>query len=77
MSTVSSPLQELLAAEEQRWLQEKETDILTPFLIRLDNTETLSADEARQLHKDCLAEFKQGLEEQANLVQECYKKVQN
>ncbi|XP_038579649.1 dynein regulatory complex subunit 7 [Micropterus salmoides] len=65
---------ERLAAEEQRWLQEKEKDILAPLLIRLNNAETLSAEDAKQLHQDCLAEFKQRLVEHANLIQERYEK---
>ncbi|XP_071314856.1 dynein regulatory complex subunit 7 isoform X2 [Trachinotus anak] len=65
---------EHLALEEQRWLQEKEMDILVPFLIRLDNTETLSTEDAKQLHQDCLTEFKHRLVEQANLIQERYEK---
>ncbi|KAI3357891.1 hypothetical protein L3Q82_016273 [Scortum barcoo] len=68
---------ERVAAEEQRWLQEKEKDILAPFLIQLDNPETLSAEAAKQLHQDCLAEFKQRLVEHANLIQErCEKETQ-
>ncbi|XP_073325702.1 dynein regulatory complex subunit 7 [Pagrus major] len=65
---------ERLAAEEQRWLREKEKDILAPLLIRLGNAETLSAEDAKQLHQDCLAEFKQRLVEHANLIQERYEK---
>lgn len=69
-------LQERVAEEEERWLQEKEKDILAPLLIRLDNAEILSAKDAKQLHQDCLAEFKQRLVEHANLIQERYEKVQ-
>ncbi|XP_070825277.1 dynein regulatory complex subunit 7 [Chaetodon trifascialis] len=65
---------ERLAAEEQRWLQEKEKDILAPLLIRLHDAETLSAEDARQLHRDCLAEFKLRLVEHANLIQGRYEK---
>ncbi|XP_035512918.1 dynein regulatory complex subunit 7 [Morone saxatilis] len=65
---------ERLAVEEQKWLQEKEKDILAPLLIRLDNTETLRAEDARQIYQDCLAEFKERLVEQANLIQERYEK---
>ncbi|XP_074500922.1 dynein regulatory complex subunit 7 [Sebastes fasciatus] len=65
---------ESLAAEEQMWLQEKEKDLLAALLIRLDITETLSAEDAKQLHHDCLAEYKQRLVEQANLSQERYEK---
>ncbi|XP_026188543.1 dynein regulatory complex subunit 7 isoform X2 [Mastacembelus armatus] len=61
---------ERVAMEEQRWLQEKEKDTLAPFLIRLDDGETLSTEDAKQLHQDCLAEFKQRLVEHANLIQE-------
>ncbi|XP_040009242.1 dynein regulatory complex subunit 7 [Xiphias gladius] len=63
-----------LAVEEQRWLQEKEKDILAPLLIRLDNAETLSAEDAKQLHQRCLVEFKQRMVEHANLIQERYEK---
>lgn len=63
--------------EEQRWQQEKEKDILAPILIRLDNTQTLSVEDAKQLHRDCLAEFKQRLVEHANLIRERYDKVQH
>nr|XP_020470660.1 dynein regulatory complex subunit 7 [Monopterus albus] len=60
---------ERLAAEDQRWLQEKEKDILAPFMIRLD-CEIISAENAKQLHRDCLAEFKQRVVDHANLIQE-------
>ncbi|XP_029361832.1 dynein regulatory complex subunit 7 isoform X2 [Echeneis naucrates] len=63
---------ELLALEEQKWLQEE--DVLTPILIRLDNPETLSNEDAKQLYHDCMAEFKNRLVEQANLMQERYAK---
>lgn len=61
--------------EEQRWLQEKMRDNLAPFLIRLSNAETLSAEDAKQLHRDCLSECRQSLVDQANLIQERYEKV--
>uniref|UniRef100_A0A8D3AZF0 Coiled-coil domain-containing protein 135 n=1 Tax=Scophthalmus maximus TaxID=52904 RepID=A0A8D3AZF0_SCOMX len=67
-------IMERLAVEEQRWQQEKEKDILAPILIRLDNTQTLSVEDAKQLHRDCLAEFKQRLVEHANLIRERYDK---
>uniref|UniRef100_A0A4W6G732 Coiled-coil domain-containing protein 135 n=1 Tax=Lates calcarifer TaxID=8187 RepID=A0A4W6G732_LATCA len=69
-----SKKEERVAEEEERWLQEKEKDILAPLLIRLDNAEILSAKDAKQLHQDCLAEFKQRLVEHANLIQERYEK---
>ncbi|XP_059188538.1 dynein regulatory complex subunit 7 [Centropristis striata] len=70
-----SKRQEMLrrAVEEQRWLQEKEKDLLAPLLIR-HGPEPLSAQQAEQLHRDCLAEFKQRLTEQADLIQERYEK---
>lgn len=69
--------QERVAAEEQRWLQGKDSDILAPYLIRLDHAETLSVKDAKQLHHDCLAEFKQRLVEHADLIQERYEKVRH
>ncbi|KAF3689420.1 Dynein regulatory complex subunit 7 [Channa argus] len=63
-----------LALEEQRWLEEQEKDILAAFLIRMDNKVTFSTEDAKKLHQDCLAEYKQLLVEQANLIQERYEK---
>ncbi|XP_047196321.1 dynein regulatory complex subunit 7 isoform X3 [Hippoglossus stenolepis] len=60
------------AAEEQSWLHENEKDILAPLLMRLDITDPLSADDAKELHQECLSEFKQKLVEDANLIQERY-----
>ncbi|XP_060929995.1 dynein regulatory complex subunit 7 [Limanda limanda] len=60
------------AAEEQSWLHENEKDILAPLLMRLDFTDPLSADDAKELHQECLSEFKQKLVEDANLIQERY-----
>ncbi|XP_010783219.1 coiled-coil domain-containing protein lobo homolog [Notothenia coriiceps] len=65
---------ERLDAEERRWIQEKEKDVLAPLLLRLNDTETLSAGDAKQIHQDCLSGFKQRLVEQANLIQERYEK---
>ncbi|XP_068588230.1 dynein regulatory complex subunit 7 [Cebidichthys violaceus] len=62
------------AEEDQSWLQERKKDILAPLLIRLDNAETLSAKDAKQLYHDCLAECKQRLVEKANLIQKHYDK---
>lgn len=67
--------QERLVTERQRWLQEKDSDILAPFLIRLNHEETLSAEDAKRLHHDCVTEFKQRLVEHGNLIQERYEKV--
>ncbi|KAM9785952.1 dynein regulatory complex subunit 7 [Neosynchiropus ocellatus] len=60
------------AAEELRLLQEKKIDILAPFLARLSNPENLNEVIAQQLYEDCLAEFKERLVAQANLIQERY-----
>lgn len=70
-------LQKCLAEEEQRFLQEKEKDILAVLLIQLDKSDTLSPDDAKQLHQDCLTIFKQKLVEHANLIQERCKKVEH
>ncbi|XP_041655972.1 dynein regulatory complex subunit 7 [Cheilinus undulatus] len=66
---------ERLAAEEQRWLQQQENDILAPFLIKLNNPTTLTCSEAQQLHQECLTDLQERLVEQANLIQERYEKV--
>uniref|UniRef100_A0A3B4XAS7 Dynein regulatory complex subunit 7 n=1 Tax=Seriola lalandi dorsalis TaxID=1841481 RepID=A0A3B4XAS7_SERLL len=68
-------LQERQALEEQRWLQEREKDILAVILIQLDKAGTLSAEDAKQLHQECLTTFKQKLLEHADLIQERYEKV--
>ncbi|KAK2850901.1 hypothetical protein Q5P01_007177 [Channa striata] len=60
--------------ERKWWLQEKEKDILAAFLIRLGNVVTFSAEDAKKLHQDCLADYKQRLVEQANRIQERYEK---
>lgn len=56
-------------------MQEKDSDILAPFLIRLNHTGTLSIEDAKRLHRDCVTEFKQRLVEHGNLIQERYEKV--
>lgn len=61
--------------EEQLWLEEKEADILTPLLIRRDQSQPLSTVDAEQLHQDCLKEFKLRQAAHANLIQERYAKV--
>lgn len=62
--------------EEQLWLEEKEADILTPLLIRRDQSQPLSTVDAEQLHQDCLNEFKLRQAAHANLIQERYAKVE-
>lgn len=61
--------------EEQLWLEEKEADILTPLLIRRDQSQPLSAVDAQQLHQDCLNEFKLRQAAHADLIQERYAMV--
>ncbi|XP_072222491.1 dynein regulatory complex subunit 7 [Leuresthes tenuis] len=63
---------EIMAAEEERWLQEQEKDVMAPLLIRLGNPEVLSPEEAEQLYESCLSEFRDRLEEQTNLLQQRY-----
>ncbi|XP_068196624.1 dynein regulatory complex subunit 7 [Antennarius striatus] len=65
---------ERMAAEEQRWMREKEEDILAPFLIRLDVAEILTIKDAKQLYQNCLDDFKKGLEKRRSLIQERYDK---
>lgn len=76
MCVFVSSTQERLAVEEQLWLEEKEADILTPLLIRRDQSQPLSTVDAEQLHQDCLNEFKLRQAAHANLIQERYAKVQ-
>jgi len=64
-----------MAAEEERWLQEQEKDVMAPLLIRLGNPEVLSPEEAQQLYESCLSEFRDRLEEQTNLLQRRYEMV--
>ncbi|XP_061549769.1 dynein regulatory complex subunit 7 [Phycodurus eques] len=61
---------ERVAAEEQQWLQEKEHDFLAPFLIGLYDIEIVSADDAQRLFDDSLADFKQQMIAQSELIQE-------
>ncbi|XP_037336465.2 dynein regulatory complex subunit 7 [Pungitius pungitius] len=58
------------AEEERRWLQERKKDILAPLLIRLGDPEALSAEDARRLYLECLAESKCRLVEKAELIQQ-------
>ncbi|XP_068598878.1 dynein regulatory complex subunit 7 [Brachionichthys hirsutus] len=65
---------ERLTAEEEKWLQEKEKDILAPFLQQLDGNKTLSGKDAKKLYQDCLEDFRKGLEKHCGLIQERYDK---
>lgn len=67
--------QERLPAKEQRRQQEEENDILAPYLNRLGNPETLSAEDAKKLFHECLSEFTLRQVEDASRIQERYEKV--
>ncbi|KAL7862681.1 hypothetical protein SRHO_G00116650 [Serrasalmus rhombeus] len=58
-----------LAEEELLRKEEKELDVLAPFLARLGDPESLTQQEVLQLRTDCLAELKQRLIDRANLIQ--------
>ncbi|KAM8863100.1 dynein regulatory complex subunit 7 isoform 3-T3 [Spinachia spinachia] len=58
------------AEEEEWWLQERKKDILAPLLIRLGDPQALSAEDARRLYLECLAESKWRLVEKAELIQQ-------
>ncbi|XP_022052450.2 dynein regulatory complex subunit 7 isoform X4 [Acanthochromis polyacanthus] len=66
---------EHLAAEHERWLQEQKKDVLAPFLIQLDKRDDLSPEDATKIYQDCLAEMRNRLVTQANLIQKRYEKV--
>ncbi|XP_077410404.1 dynein regulatory complex subunit 7 isoform X2 [Vanacampus margaritifer] len=68
---------ERVAAEEQRWLQEKENDFLAPFLSRLCDIEIVSADDAQRLYGDSLMNFKKCMVTQAQLIQERHDQATN
>ncbi|XP_077457123.1 dynein regulatory complex subunit 7 isoform X1 [Stigmatopora argus] len=61
---------ERVAAEEQRWLQEKDTDFLAPFLNRLSGIEITNAEDAQRLYEDSLASFQGQMNAQTRLIQE-------
>ncbi|XP_072519343.1 dynein regulatory complex subunit 7 isoform X2 [Salminus brasiliensis] len=60
---------ERLAKEELLRKDEKELDVLAPFLAQLGDPESLTRQQAQQLRADCLAELKQRLIDRANLLQ--------
>ncbi|XP_034551033.1 dynein regulatory complex subunit 7 isoform X2 [Notolabrus celidotus] len=74
---VRSQKQELerVAAEEQKWFQERRDDVLASLLIDLDQTKTLDKKQAKELYQKCLSNFKERMVEQANLIQERCNKV--
>ncbi|XP_029464781.1 dynein regulatory complex subunit 7 [Rhinatrema bivittatum] len=64
-----------LALQEERLRQaEQELDYLAPFLARMGNPEKLVKWQALQLKDDCLADFKQRLINQANIIQARFEK---
>ncbi|KAI4893378.1 hypothetical protein NFI96_022502 [Prochilodus magdalenae] len=65
---------ERLAKEELLRKEEKELDVLSPFLARLGDPESLTRQQALQLRADCLAELKQRLIDRANLIQARFEK---
>lgn len=58
-----------MAKEKQQRQKEKELDLLAPFQARLGHPEALTHQEALQLKTDCLAEFKQQLNNKTSLIQ--------
>ncbi|KAL7885365.1 hypothetical protein AOLI_G00056600 [Acnodon oligacanthus] len=65
---------ERLAEEELLQKEEKELDVLAPFLAQLGDPESLTQQQALQLRTDCLAELKQRLIDRANLIQARFEK---
>uniref|UniRef100_W5KQ75 Dynein regulatory complex subunit 7 n=1 Tax=Astyanax mexicanus TaxID=7994 RepID=W5KQ75_ASTMX len=63
-----------LAEEELLNKEEKELDILAPFLAKLGNPASLTREQVQQLVADCLAEMKQRLVDRANLIQARFEK---
>ncbi|XP_057685310.1 dynein regulatory complex subunit 7 isoform X1 [Corythoichthys intestinalis] len=61
---------ERVAAEEQRWLLEKDTDFLASFLIGLRDIEITSAEDAQRLYEDSLTNFNEQINAQTRLIQE-------
>ncbi|KAM9751755.1 dynein regulatory complex subunit 7, partial [Menidia menidia] len=63
---------ELLEAQEQSWLRQQQQDILAPLLIRLGNPDTLSQEEARELHRGALEELRTRLETRTQRLETRY-----
>ncbi|XP_051914686.1 dynein regulatory complex subunit 7 isoform X1 [Hippocampus zosterae] len=61
---------ERVAAEEQRWLQEKENDFLAPIISRLCDIEIVNADDAQRIYNESLTDFKNCIMAQAQHIQE-------
>ncbi|XP_075993542.1 dynein regulatory complex subunit 7 [Genypterus blacodes] len=62
------------AEEEQRWLQEKETDFLAPYLIRHGDPDTLNSEDAQQIHQEYLGDSRQLQKTRADIIQGHYDK---
>lgn len=60
--------QERQALEEQKWLQEMETDIMAPFLIGQNNTMNLTGAEAKRFYQDSLDKYKETLVNQVTFI---------
>lgn len=69
--------QERQAEEEEKELQQREHDILGPFLIQLGNPVTLEPEVGKTLVKMCLQDYKTRLNEYAQLIQEFCEKVKH
>uniref|UniRef100_A0A4W4GEH3 Dynein regulatory complex subunit 7 n=1 Tax=Electrophorus electricus TaxID=8005 RepID=A0A4W4GEH3_ELEEL len=63
-------------AEEERLRreEEKELDVLAPFLARHGDPESLTREQALQIRADCLSHLKQRLISRANRIQSCFEK---
>ncbi|CAL8358551.1 unnamed protein product [Lota lota] len=62
------------AKEERQRQEEKEIDLLAPFLAKLGDPETLSPQEAKKLLEDCLANQRKRMIEQDKVLQARYEK---
>lgn len=67
--------QEAKRLEEIRIRKEKEKDYLAPFLMKLNNPERLTREQAAQVRYDCLENLRRRLVNQAELIQTKFEKV--
>lgn len=65
----------LVQEKHNKQVQESQAGVLAPHLIQLGYVDHLSATEAKQIYRACLAKYQKRLEEMANLIQERYEKV--
>ncbi len=71
-------MQERLELEAKLQSEEKELDYLEPFLRQMNldpSSAKLTSQQALKLKQDCLANLKQRLIDQANLIQFRFEKV--